>query len=70
MTTKPDSYVTRSNLMVEGFHTAASERMRHEIMLTVKANGLEVTGDFWLMLIFRSESELRKLCHELNIRVN
>lgn len=45
------------------------EMMRHEIMLCVKANQLPVTGDFWFMLIFRTEAELVSICHELNIRI-
>lgn len=45
-----------------------SERMRHEIMLCVKANGNEVTGDFWFMLAFRTEAELVAICQELNIK--
>jgi hypothetical protein len=44
-----------------------AEHMRQEIMNTVKANGLPVTGDFWLMLVFRTEAELRQICQELNI---
>lgn len=45
------------------------QALRHDIMLVVKANGLEVTGDFWLMLIFRTESELKKIAQELHIKV-
>lgn len=43
------------------------EQMRHAIMLNVKANGIEVSGDFWFMLIFRTEAQLRQICHEMNI---
>ena len=42
--------------------------LRHEILLVMKANGLEVTGDFWFMLIFRTESELKKIARELHIK--
>jgi hypothetical protein len=42
-------------------------RLRQEIMLTMKANGLPVTGDFWLFLVFRTEAELRKIARELHI---
>jgi len=45
------------------------ERLRHEIMLNVKANGIPVTGEFWLMLIFRTESQLREICREMNIKI-
>jgi len=44
-------------------------QMRHEIMLNVKANGLQVTGDFWLMLVFRTNSQLKKICQDMNIKV-
>lgn len=44
-----------------------AENMRHAIMNTVKANKLPVTGDFWFMLVFRTERELRKICQEMNI---
>lgn len=43
--------------------------MRHEIMICVKANQQVVDGDFWLMLIFRTDDQLVQLCHELNIPV-
>jgi hypothetical protein len=45
------------------------ERLRHEIMTNVKANGIEVTGDFWLMLVFRTEAQLREICREMKIRI-
>jgi hypothetical protein len=40
--------------------TQRKQALRHDIMNVIKANNLEVTGDFWLMLIFRTESELKK----------
>jgi hypothetical protein len=45
------------------------QALRHDILITVKANGLEVTGDFWFMLIFRTEAELKKIAKELHIKV-
>ena len=45
------------------------DRMRPEIMLCVKANRHEVTGDFWFMLAFRTESELVAICQELHIAI-
>jgi hypothetical protein len=51
--------------------TAAAQRkqaLRHDIMNVVKANGFEVTGDFWFMLIFRTESELKKIAQELHVK--
>lgn len=44
------------------------QALRHDIMNVIKANGLEVTGDFWFMLIFRTESELKKIARELHIK--
>ncbi len=45
------------------------QALRHDIMNVVKANGLEVSGDFWFMLIFRSEAELKGIARDLHIRV-
>lgn len=45
------------------------ERLRHEIMIKVKANNLPVTGEFWFMLVFRTESELKQIARDLNIRI-
>ncbi len=51
-------------------NTALREQaLRHDIMNVVKANGLEVSGDFWFALIFRTEAELRSLARELHIKV-
>lgn len=44
-----------------------AENMRHAIMNTVKANNIPVTGDFWFMLVFRTDKELRKMCQEMHI---
>lgn len=45
------------------------QALRHDIMLVIKANELEVHEDFWFMLIFRTESELREIAQELHIKV-
>jgi len=45
----------------------SAEEMRREIMLNVKANNIPVTGDFWLFLVFRTDSQLRTICNEMNI---
>jgi len=42
--------------------------MRQSIMNTVKANGIPVSGELWITLIFRSESELKTICSEMNIK--
>jgi hypothetical protein len=49
--------------------TQRKQALRHDIMNAIKANNLEVTGDFWLMLIFRSESELKEIARGLHVRV-
>ena len=52
--------------------TKADQRkqaLRQNIMNVVKANGVEVTGDFWFSLVFRTESELKALARELHIVV-
>lgn len=43
------------------------EALRHNIMNVILANNLDVTVDFWLMLIFCTESELKTIAHELHI---
>jgi hypothetical protein len=42
-------------------------QLRQEIMITVRANNLQVSGEFWLMLAFRSEAELKQIASELNV---
>jgi len=42
------------------------QALRHEIMGVVKANNIEITGDFWFSLVFRTESELKKIAKELH----
>jgi hypothetical protein len=44
------------------------QALRHDIMNVIKANGIEVTGDFWFMLIFRTESELKNIAKDLHIK--
>ncbi len=43
--------------------------LRQEIMICVRANDLPVTFEFFLMLIARSESELREIAQDLHIRI-
>jgi hypothetical protein len=38
-----------------------------KILINVKANGLHVSGDFYFMLLFRSEAELKKICRDMHI---
>jgi hypothetical protein len=45
------------------------QALRQEIMAVVKANGLPVTGDFWLALVFRTESELKSIARDLHIKI-
>ena len=44
------------------------QALRHSIMTVIKGNGLPVTGDFWFALVFRTESELKKIARELHIK--
>jgi hypothetical protein len=43
------------------------QALRQNIMLAVKANNLPVTGDLWLSLVFRTESELVAVARELHL---
>jgi hypothetical protein len=57
---------------MEGKHMTQPERLTHgemigKILETVKANGVPTTGDMFLALAFRTESELRGICRELHI---
>lgn len=46
-----------------------NERLRQEIMVCWKANGIVITGELWFFLIFRTEAELRQIASELNIKI-
>ena len=58
------------NTLLSGMNKSDQRKqaLRHEIMTVINANGFEVTGDFWFMLIFRTESELKKIARELFIK--
>ena len=43
------------------------EEMIAEILLVCKANSVPNSGDIFLSLAFRTESELKSICHELHI---
>jgi hypothetical protein len=45
------------------------EILRHEIMTTIRANNLNISADFWFMLIFRTEVQLRGIARELHISI-
>jgi hypothetical protein len=47
-----------------------STKIRQVIMITIKANNLSVTGEFWFFLVFRNESELRQIASEMNINID
>lgn len=52
--------------------TKAEQRkqaLRHDIMTVLQANNIPVTGDFWFALVFRTESELKKIARELHIKM-
>ncbi|NIV93339.1 hypothetical protein GWN42_11205 [candidate division KSB1 bacterium] len=44
-----------------------TREMIQAILITVKANGVPITGDLYFSLIFRTDAELRAICHELHI---
>lgn len=44
------------------------QALRHSIMTVLQANNVPVTGDFWFALVFRTESELKKIARELHIK--
>jgi hypothetical protein len=48
--------------------TQRKQALRHDIMNAIQANNLEVTGDFWLMLIFRTEAELKEIARGFHIK--
>lgn len=43
------------------------EHMVQEILITLKANSVYVDGDLYFALVFRTDEQLRSLCHELHI---
>lgn len=45
-------------------------QMIDEILIQCKANNVPTTGDLFFGLAFRTESELKKMCTELNININ
>jgi predicted neuraminidase len=48
--------------------TQRKQALRHDIMNVIKANNLEVSGEFWLMLIFRTESELKEIARGIHVK--
>ena len=45
------------------------EQMINEILIQCKANNVPTTGDLFFSLAFRTESELKTICSELNIKL-
>lgn len=43
------------------------DALRQEILACILANGLPISGELWLTLVFRTESELRQIAGELHI---
>lgn len=43
--------------------------MINEILQACKANGVYTSGDLFFSLAFRSESELKRICQELHIKL-
>ena len=48
--------------------TQRKQALRHDIMNVIKANNYEVTGDFWFMLVFRTESELKEIAQGFHVK--
>ena len=44
---------------------ARKSAIRQEIMKVMQANRVPVTGEVWFALVFRTESELKKILREL-----
>lgn len=42
--------------------------LRTEIMLTMKANNVYISGETWFNLVFMTESNLKTIAHELHIQ--
>lgn len=40
-----------------------------QILQVVKANNVPISADLLFMLAYRTESELREICHDLHIQV-
>jgi hypothetical protein len=56
---------------MENLKTAIrKDKLRALIMQEMQANSVEITGDFWFTLVFRTEKELEEIARELNIKVN
>jgi hypothetical protein len=63
---KPSGWLYLGGVM-KTQNTNRKEILRHEIMKAAQSKNMKVTGDFWFALIFRSESELKKIAQELHI---
>ena len=50
-----------------GLVTERETRLRQSIMICMKANGIPVTGELWLHLVFMDESALAGIARELHI---
>lgn len=48
----------------------SKENLITEILTRCKASNVPTTGDLFFGLIFRTETELKKICHELNIKTD
>lgn len=50
-----------------GLITERETRLRQEILICMKANGIRVTGEVWLTLVFMDEAALAAIARELHI---
>ena len=44
------------------------DQMIREILIQCKANNVPTTGDLFFGLVFRTETELKKICNEIGIK--
>lgn len=49
--------------------TDRETRLRQEILICMRANGIAVTGETWLQLVFMPVESLEAICRELHIVV-
>jgi hypothetical protein len=46
------------------------DQIRQEILITIKANNIYISGDVYFALVFRTKQELIKIAQEMNIKIN
>jgi hypothetical protein len=46
----------------------SKQQMIQDILINAKANNVITDGDLFFALAFRTETELKKICQEMNIK--